>query len=72
MTNTWGIIKCIDITAAALSSLKSIKMVGLADKLVKLIQSLRINELKLASGFRIVLASNLCIGNQRTQALNIE
>lgn len=65
-------MKCIDITAATLSSMKSVKMVGLADKLVKLIQSLRMNELMLARGFRIVLASNLCIGNESTQAPNID
>jgi hypothetical protein len=54
--------KRIAVTAATLTSMKNIKMSGLMDKIFKLIQSMRIKEIQSARGFRIVMASNFCIG----------
>lgn len=62
--------ECIAVTAATLTSMKNIKMSGLTDKIFKLIQSLRVNEIQSASRFRVIMASNLCIGTNRPSILN--
>ncbi|KAI9167867.1 ABC multidrug transporter B [Paramyrothecium foliicola] len=48
-------------TASALSSMKGIKMTGLTECISKTLQQLRVNELKVSSTFRVVLAASTTI-----------
>lgn len=53
----------VDTTAAMLSSMKSVKMLGFTDRLGNLVQGLRVAELQLAKMFRKLLIVHVFLAN---------
>ncbi|KAK3942168.1 P-loop containing nucleoside triphosphate hydrolase protein [Diplogelasinospora grovesii] len=53
-----GIQTRVDVTASTLGSMKEVKMLGLTDVLNKMVQDLRVRELKLSKDYRKLLSAN--------------
>lgn len=51
-----------DRTVSILSQIKSIKMLGLGEQSEKALDALRVQELELANGFRMIMVFSFCIG----------
>ncbi|KAF4625089.1 hypothetical protein G7Y89_g13080 [Cudoniella acicularis] len=64
-----GIQTRVDVTASVLGSMKEVKMLGLLDIVTKMVQDLRVRELKLSKRYRRLFCLQLFIGsNIRTIA----
>ncbi|KAE9376787.1 putative ATP-binding cassette transporter [Stipitochalara longipes BDJ] len=61
-----GIQTRVDVTASMLGSMKSVKMLGFTSILTRIIQGLRVTELKLSSLFRKLLCVRVFLGNSVT------
>jgi ATP-binding cassette subfamily C (CFTR/MRP) protein 1 len=51
----------VNFTSEVLGSMKSVKMLGLADKMERILQGMRVREVELSKKFRYLSIANICL-----------